>query len=54
MSSMGLVHDVFYWAGTCMRLFQVQPVHFGEIKEHIDGPMFCKIEALYLKTEVDA
>ena len=31
-----------------MRLFQVQTVHFDEIKERIHGPLFCEIEALYL------
>ncbi len=30
-----------------LRLFQVQSVHFDEIKEAIHGPLFCKIEALY-------
>ena len=33
-----------------VRLFQVQTVHFDEIKGPIHGPLFCKIEALYLKT----
>ena len=33
-----------------MRLFQVQTVHFDEIKEPIHGPLFCEIEASYLKT----
>ena len=33
-----------------MRLFQVQTVHFDEIKEPIDGPMFCIIDSSYLKT----
>ncbi len=33
-----------------MRLFQVQTVHSDEIKEPIHGPLFSKIEALYLKT----
>ncbi len=33
-----------------MRLFQVQTVHFDEIKKPRVGPLFCKIEALYLKT----
>ena len=33
-----------------MRLFQVQTVHFDEIKEPIHGPLLCGIEAFNLKT----
>ena len=46
-------HDIYLasrWRDYPLRLFQVQNVHFDEMKGPTIGPLFCEIEAFNLKT----